>query len=706
MSPKTSMATLRARTFFVTLLLSGPAALAAAPPAAPAAPATAPAASATRAPGTAPAASGATAPATDRAATAARAPAATLTNPAEQTAPEPPAPPAPTPAVVRRVSGIIDRIRQTSNVPERDDFIADLVETGPPALPLVLGELDRHSAATWLAMIYALGGIGDPRAIPVLRRELLHQSGDVYLEVLYALALAGDPDALVLAMRSTNATMSFTPEANAVDFIAGAIGRPALTILLREIPRRSEEARIAGLGALGTLCDADAVPFLLEWSRQPKAVDRRCALMALARIGDPRAGSRIVEALADPDLQVQEAAVEGAGYLREAAAVPTLTSILTNPKVPRGARLRSRALWSLGLIGGSTAAAALAEALGGAGADERVLIVQALGNTKEPVAVDALGREALGNAATLATTAVRALVAIPGDASRQKLLEVCGESPVHEAGLEAARELVTRRDPRAMPCVLKQLKEEIDRRHGLDPLAEEVLANLPLVAPLSVASSLETAAEEISAPALQHRLRDAAHLITIVQDQVGHPEKAGSIEPWLALLDNGTPTEVDMAILRMAEMGDPRAVEPLRNHFGRIDADRAWRIPAALGRIGSERATSFLVQLLTDDVYRVPSLGRAREEAARALASYSKSSAAADALKKAFVADRGRLFVPLMAFARLRGAEAIPDLLQLKPLLLQRRGSEQIVRHEKVNWAIRLLRSGREVPLEEIKDIR
>lgn len=606
--------------------------------------------------------------------------------------------PVPPPAVARRVAGLIERIRLATNPAEREEYIADLVDTGPAALRPVFAEMERRSPATWGVMAYALGAIGDPRAIPVLRRELAHATGIVYMEILHSLTLAGDPEALPLALRSSNATTSFAPEATAIDFIAGVTGPSAVPLLVREIPRRAQEARIAALGALGTLCDPAAVPFLLEWSRQPGPADRRHALMALARIGDVRAGPRFVEALSDPDPAVREAAAEGAGYLREAAAVPALVQALATPAASRGA-LRGRAIWSLGLIGGPDAAAALARTLADAGEPERALILRSLGNTGEESAVVPLGREALAPNAFLATTAVRALAGIPGDASRERLLAACSDAPAHEAGLEAARELVMRRDPRAMPCVLQQLRLEIDRRHGLDPVAEDLLTHLPLAAPSSMASSLEAAAEEIRAPALQHRIIEGAQLIRLVEEQ------GRTIEPWIRVLENGTPGELELAILRLGELGDARAVEPLKNLFGRIEPERAWRIPEALGRIGSERVVSFLVQLLTDDTYRVPSLRRAREEAARAIARFSKSPYAADALRRAFEAERGRLFVPLLAYARVRGAEGIPELLRLKALLLRRRGSDQVLRHEKINWAIRLLRAGREIPLDEIRDV-
>ncbi len=605
--------------------------------------------------------------------------------------------PSPSPAVARRVGALIDRLRQPGGGMDREDVFAQVLDIGPSAIPLVIAELERRSPQSWASMVYLLGAFGDPRVVPILRRELTRELGLVYLEILYALTLAGDPDAPLLALRSTHATTSFAPDATAMDYIGGVLGPAAVPLLVREIPRRGQEARIAGLGALGTVGDAAAVPFLLDWSRQPNPVDRRYAVMALARIGDPRGAPRVVEALADPEGAVREAATEGVGYLRAAEAIPALVKLIKPGATSPG---EQRALWSLGLIGGPAASAALIKALGNADETERAMIVRALGNAKDPGAVPALGREALGADPGTSVHAVASLGQIPGDASRDRLLAACADAAVHEAGLAAAAELVRRRDPRGMPCTLRRLKDEIARRNGLDPVGEGLVAALPLAAPASVAQQLESMAESIAAPALQHRLLEAAQLTRLVE------EHGSAIEPWLQVLENGTPGEVDLAIDRLADLGDPRAVEPLQGLFGRIEPDRAWRIPEALGRIGSERATTFLVQLLSDDVYRVESLRRAREEAARALARFSRSTVAADALKAAYLQERGRLFVPLLAYARVRGAAGIPDLLQMNTLPLRSRAPEQVIRHEKVNWALRLLRNGHEIPLDEVRDVR
>jgi HEAT repeat protein len=243
------------------------------------------------------------------------------------------------------------------------------------------------------------------------------------------------------------------------------------------------------------------------------------------------------------------------------------------------------------------------------------------------------------------------------------------------------------------------LRDEIAAHQGVTPEVDDLLSRLPLFAPVSASQSLDTVASEMSAPTIQHRLRAAADAIRLISD------RGNEIGPWIDLLVGGTPLEVDLAVRRLGELGDARAVEPLTRLFGRIEPERAWIIPEALGRIGSERATLFLTQLLTDEIYRVPSLARARAEAARALARYSKSPVAAQALREAYLQDRGRNLAALLGYARIKGPSAIKDLVELNAVQFSRRTSGQASRHERVNWVLRQLRSGAEIPLEIVRDI-
>jgi HEAT repeat protein len=519
------------------------------------------------------------------------------------------------------------------------------------------------------------------------------------MEAVYALALAGDPGALLRAMRSTYARLKFDQNATAVDFIAGAIGPAAVPLLIQEIPKRAEPSRIAGLRALGTICDDSAVDFLLRWAKRPSALDRRFALIALARIGAPRATGALLAGLDDDDQGVRETAVEGLGYLRDERAIRKLVEILGKGREERRTE-RIRAIWTLGLIGGEQAEKALLRQWERAGdvEQERVLIVRALGRLRSLEAVPLLTRLATGDS-VLALDASQALVEIPGEESRKGLLEVCSEASSLEAGLYAARELVERHDPRASPCVIARIKQEIESKHRLGPRSEEILDRLPGVALGGASRSLRALAEKVPAPAIAQRLRSCGHEIELTIDL------GSDVEPWLELLEEGTPDELELAIRRLGELGDPRAVQPLRHVFGQIDPSKAHLVPQALARIDSERAVPFLISLLCDDLYRVPSLTRARNEAARALVALSEGEHVANALRRAYLESDGELFVPLLALAKLQGPAGIDEIVELKSMLLRDKGRRQVLRHERINWAIRMIRTGQEIPLAEIRDV-
>lgn len=601
----------------------------------------------------------------------------------------------PSPAIARRFAALIERVREPISSADRQAAIDRIVELGPDALPLVVAELERRHRRTWAPMIYVLGASGDPRVLPILHEQLRYQTGKPYLEVLYAMSLAGDERALLTALRSTDATLTFEPGATAIDYIAGARGREAVPVLLREIPRRARDSRVAALRALGTLADDRAVDFLLAWSRRNDAVDRRYALIALARIGDPRAIPRVIEALVDDNVRVREAAIEALGYLRAERAVGRLATWM---KQPGRSILKARAIWALGLIGGEQAATALVSAIPRAEASDRMLLAHALGNTRHRAALPGLAW-ALDSDPALAAVAVQGLEKLAdGDEVRELLLAACESNPMREVALRAGLRLVQFGDPRATPCLVRALREEIAERHTIGPFGEQVLEELPLLGSQSVAESLERLADEQEAPAIAHRLRQAARGARLVQ-QLGD-----DAEPWVDLLREGTPAEIDLAVRRLGQLRDPRSARPLIQLFGRIPPERSDRIPEALGLIGSDTATPFLISLLVDDLYQLPALAAARRQAAIALARYARSAHAADALLTSFRLERGATAIPLLAYAHMRGRDGIEKLLELKPLFFRRRGDDQVMLHERVNWAIRMLRLGRPVPIDEIRD--
>lgn len=608
--------------------------------------------------------------------------------------------PAPPPGVERAVRAQISVLRSTATVPEKEAAIRTIVDAGSAAIPLLIEELERRQRSTLQHMIFALGATGNRRVIPILERELTRLQGRPYMEVLYALALAGEPSSLLRAMRSTYATLPFDRNASAVDFIAGAIGPDSVPLLLSEIPRRAEESRMAGLRALGTVCDDSATDFLLAWAERPSPVDKQFALIALARIGTPRGAEALLKGMDHEDPAVREAAIEGLGYLREARAVPRLVEKLESRQEMTPAE-RVNTIWTLALIADAASRDALLAHWNRTNEDasQRVLVIRAFGRLRDERTTGLLAAEASGTG-QLAVDAAQSLLEIPGNEARDALLDVCNQAASLDAALYAALELVERGDPRAAPCVVSRLRQEIETQHRLSPRSEEILDLLPGVALRGAARSLRALAEEVPAPAIGQRLRTSAHKIELSIDL------GSDVEPWLELLEQGTPGELELAIRRLGELGDPRAVQSLRDVFGQIDPAKAHLVPEALARIDSERAVPFLIALLRDVRYRVPSLTRARNAAARALVSLSDGEHVAAALRHAYLAERGRLFVPLLALAKLRGAAGIDELIEMKPLLLRQKGRKQVLRHERINWAIRMLRTGRPIPLEEVTDVR
>jgi HEAT repeat protein len=623
-------------------------------------------------------------------------PASPSGEPAGGRAPEEPFFEPPPPHVARRVSALIERLRGPTSLRERSEILDLLVDQGSAAIPLLIAEMERRSDETQAEMVYALGAIGDPAVIPVLEKRVPRQSGRPQLELYYSLALAGDESALSRALRSTHATMLFGEGGNVIDYIAGALGPRAVPVLIREIPNRASSSRIAGLGALGTIADASAAEFLIEWAERPEMLDRRYAIIALARIGDPRALPVLVEALGDEEPAVREAAAEGLGYIHRREAVAPLAARLS--KLQPGPEWDA-VIWSLGLTGGPDAARVLVEAYRRLPPGERNLVLQALGNSRDAAALDPLTESALTGGPTAGELAVEGLRKLDDrPAATERLLRVCTESRSSGASLLAAVELAARAEPRATPCIMQALRKDLERQRGLSQEALQILESLPESANLGAAEAISSLVEDVTAPALAYRLRTTASGIRRVV------ELGSEVEPWLELMESGSSDEVDLAIRRLGALGDPRAVEPLTRAFGRIEPERGHLVVEALGRIGSERGTPFLVSLLTSDVYRLDVLARARAGAALALARYAKSAHAGDALESAFLAERGRLFSPIMALARIEGREGIPRLLELKTVLMRRRDKLSLERHEKVNWAIRMLRAGEEIPLSAVTE--
>lgn len=99
---------------------------------------------------------------------------------------------------------------------------------------------------------------------------------------------------------------------------------------VRRLFREAEEPEMRQYLALvlGRTHDPEAVPLLVEASKDPDDKTRIYALWALGTLGDPRARGALEAALADPDPGLRKTAAFALGELGDRGAVPRLTESL------------------------------------------------------------------------------------------------------------------------------------------------------------------------------------------------------------------------------------------------------------------------------------------------------------------------------------------------------------------------------------------
>src|SRR5579863_2546533 len=130
---------------------------------------------------------------------------------------------------------------------------------------------------------------------------------------------------------------------------AFVIVRPDVIAALGQLARAgsSFDSRANACRALGILRGRAALPDLLDALRSKDNNIMYEGLAAIQKIGDPSAGPRITYLLRDLDDRVQTTAIETAGTLRDTDALPTLRSIVSNP---RNTKVQRSALMAVAMM--------------------------------------------------------------------------------------------------------------------------------------------------------------------------------------------------------------------------------------------------------------------------------------------------------------------------------------------------------------------
>jgi len=194
-------------------------------------------------------------------------------------------------------------------------------------------------------------GFGDPSAeVRASTIYALSTRGAFEPQVTEAVRkLASDPDGSVRQGVATYCARWNAPEA--VPVARGLMGDPEWSV------------RLSAVKALGSLLSQDAVADLIEALADENQLVRDAAKEALERIrfyheekkrwddwyagrgADPGEGVRkLLEALDDPSLEVRCAAIESLGTMRAKEALPRLVALLKNPPTPEEKAAAARAL--------------------------------------------------------------------------------------------------------------------------------------------------------------------------------------------------------------------------------------------------------------------------------------------------------------------------------------------------------------------------
>lgn len=167
------------------------------------------------------------------------------------------------------------------------------------------------------------------------------------------------------------------------------IVRPEVIAALANLARggASMDSRANACRAIGILRGRAALPALIDALRTKDNNVMYEALAAMEKIQDPSAGPKIDYLLRDLDNRVQSTAIETAGVLRSTGALPTLRSIVANP---RNAKVQRSALTAIAMMPQPQDRELFLSELGAKDEKMRTAACEGLGRIGNPADVPAL----------------------------------------------------------------------------------------------------------------------------------------------------------------------------------------------------------------------------------------------------------------------------------------------------------------------------
>jgi len=166
-------------------------------------------------------------------------------------------------------------------------------------------EVFRQDARFRKQLVEALGAVGTP-AVPLLIQALGDWDEDVCRAAAEALGAIGDPQAIPALIQALGDDWDAVRRAAAEALVK--IGTPAVSPLIQALGDDWDAVRRAAAWALGKLGDPQAVPALIKALGDSVWDVRRAAAWALGKLGDPQAVPALIQALRDLSENVRRAA--------------------------------------------------------------------------------------------------------------------------------------------------------------------------------------------------------------------------------------------------------------------------------------------------------------------------------------------------------------------------------------------------------------
>src|SRR5580658_3705200 len=226
-----------------------------------------------------------------------------------------------------------------------------VAKQGQIATPTVAAYLNSASVDTRLEAVKQLTALGGKDSIDPLIRATKDADPEMQIRATDGLVNYYLPGYVKQGLGSTvvrvgGAIKAKFNDANdqVVDAYVGV--RPEVITALGALARAgsSMDSRANACRAIGILRGRAALPDLIDALRTKDNGVMYESLAAMEKIGDASAGPRIIYLLRDLDDRVQTTAIETAGVLRTTEALPTLRTVVANPRNNKAQRAAMAAI--------------------------------------------------------------------------------------------------------------------------------------------------------------------------------------------------------------------------------------------------------------------------------------------------------------------------------------------------------------------------